>query len=423
MTIAADHHLARPFRINVTKVQAFFVSMIFISSFLAKFEPAPTDLFVVISVLCCIGSGLAFSRAMAPLFGLLLIYNLSGLFSYTLIPDDQLDSKIYIIGLALTSLSGIFIAAYITADPLARYHQIVKAYWVGATIGAILGLCSYFKIEPVYSVFPDFAGRALGGYKDPNVFSTWLVFPAVTMLQGFVLGSLRIRPVSVISFIFIFAALFLAFSRGAWINAVMATGITLVFTFALSPTSALRWRISTAAVLGILFLGIALAVMLSIPETRDLFLDRFTLVKSYDAGETGRFGNQINSVPILMQLPFGFGPYQWNLHFNQAPHNTFLNSFASAGWLGGVSYFVLIISDIIVGFRTMFVRTPFQPFAISVFACLLAVVLQGIQIDTEHWRHLYWMTGITWGFFAASLFYAQNPMPKRSIEKAWYIRN
>jgi O-Antigen ligase len=423
MTIASDHIPARPLRINVTKVQAFFVSMIFISSFLAKFEPAPTDLFVVISVLCCIGSGLAFSRAMAPLFGLLLIYNLSGLFSYTLIPDDQLDSKIYIIGLALTSLSGIFIAAYITADPLTRYHQIAKAYWVGATIGAILGLCSYFKIEPVYSVFPDFAGRALGGYKDPNVFSTWLVFPAVTMLQGFVLGSLRVRPVSVISFILIFAALFLAFSRGAWINAVMATGITLVFTFALSPTSALRWRISTAALLGLLFLGIALAVMLSIPETRDLFLDRFTLVKSYDAGETGRFGNQINAVPMLLQLPFGFGPYQWNLHFNQAPHNTFLNSFASAGWLGGVSYFVLIISDIVVGFRTMFVRTPFQPFAISVFACLLAVVLQGIQIDTEHWRHLYWMTGITWGFFAASLLYAQNPMPKRNIEKAWYIRN
>jgi hypothetical protein len=412
-----------PFWINVTKLQVFFVSMIFISSFYVKFEPAPTDLFVVAAVLSCIGSGLAFTRAMAPLFALLLIYNLSGYISYIMIPDDQFDSSIYLIGLALTSLSGVFIAAYITSDPVPRYYQILRAYWIGATIGSVLGLCSYFKIEPIYSIFPDFAGRALGGYKDPNVFSTWLVFPAVTMLQGFILGSLRVRFISVASFILIFAALFLAFSRGAWINAVMAAGITIIFTFALSPTTGLRRRISIAALLGTVLLGAALAIMLSIPATRDLFLDRFTLVKSYDAGETGRFGNQLNAVPILLNLPFGFGPYQWNAHFTQAPHNTFLNSFSSAGWVGGVAYFVLIVSDIVVGFRTMFVRTPFQPYTIAVFGCLLAVVLQGVQIDTEHWRHLYWMTGITWGFFAASLIYTQRPLPNRSIERAWHIRN
>jgi hypothetical protein len=422
MAIADAPAIARPLWLNVTKIQAFFVAMIFISSFFVKFEPAPTDMFMVVAVLCCIGSGLAFTPAIVPLIALLLIYNLSGLFSYTLIPDDQLESPVYLVGLALTSISGIFLAAYITHDPLTRYQQIIKAYWIGATIGAILGLCSYFKIEPIYTIFPDFAGRALGGYKDPNVFSTWLVFPAVTMLQGFVIGSLRVRFISVVSFLLIFAALFLAFSRGAWINVVMATGITIIFTFALSPTPALRWRISLAALLGTVFLGVALAIMLSIPETRDLFLDRFTLVKSYDAGETGRFGNQVNAVPMLLQLPFGFGPYQWNMHFTQAPHNTFLNSFASAGWLGGVCYISLIISDIVVGFKTMFVRTPFQPFAIAVFASLLAVVLQGVQIDTEHWRHLYWMTGITWGFFAASVSYVQRPMPIKSIEKAWYIR-
>jgi hypothetical protein len=145
------------------------------------------------------------------------------------------------------------------------------------------------------------------------------------------------------------------------------------------------------------------------------------LVKSYDAGETGRFGNQLNAIPMLLQLPFGFGPYQWSAHFTQAPHNTFLNAFASAGWVGGITYFILIVADIIVGFRTMFFRTPFQPYAITVFACLLAVVLQGVQIDTEHWRHLYWMTGITWGFFAASLTIRNGFKTNAAIASSWNI--
>jgi hypothetical protein len=69
----------------------------------------------------------------------------------------------------------------------------------------------------------------------------------------------------------------------------------------------------------------------------------------------------------------------------------------------------------------MFFRTPFQPYAITVFACLLAVVLQGVQIDTEHWRHLYWMTGITWGFFAASLTIRNGFKTNAAIANSWNI--
>lgn len=421
MTHAAT--LSRPqFKgLKLESVQAFLVSMIFISSFYVKFEPAACDLFLVAAVLMCVGSGLSLTPAIMPLFLFLLIYNVSGLFSYTLIPDDILESKAYLIGLALTSISGIFIAAYVTVDPVHRYHVIMRAYWIGATIGAILGMISYFKIQPLYAFLPDFAGRAVGGYKDPNVYSTWLVYPAITMLQGFILGSLRVRFFSVVSFMLIFMALFLAFSRGAWVNAIMAAGIMIFFTFLLSPSNKLRGRIVFSAVAGSFIFAIILGILLSIPATHDLFLDRFTLVKSYDAGETGRFGNQLNSIPILQVLPFGLGPYQFAAVFDLAPHNTFLNSFSSAGWIGGIAYITLIVSDFIVGFRTMLVRTPFQPFAIAVFACLVSVVLQGVQIDTEHWRHLYWMTGIMWGFFAASFAYRKVPMKFSDVAEAWNL--
>ncbi|NMD09314.1 MAG: hypothetical protein GYA66_15195 [Phyllobacteriaceae bacterium] len=50
------------------------------------------------------------------------------------------------------------------------------------------------------------------------------------------------------------------------------------------------------------------------------------------------------------------------------------------------------------------------------------MTFQGVQIDTEHWRHLYWMTGLTWGFFAASLAYQYAPASVAEIAAGWNIR-
>ena len=130
---------------------------------------------------------------------------------------------------------------------------------------------------------------------------------------------------------------------------------------------------------------------------------RFSLLQSYDVGETGRFGNQLNSIPMLMNLPLGFGPLQYRSVFGSDPHNTFINAFASYGWLGGISYMLLIISTIATGLRSIFTKTPWQYAAICVFCPLATTILQGVQIDTDHWRHFYWLLGMSWGLFAATL--------------------
>jgi hypothetical protein len=66
---------------------------------------------------------------------------------------------------------------------------------------------------------------------------------------------------------------------------------------------------------------------------------------------------------------------------------------------------MLIISTIIIGFKTVLMRTPWQNWAIVVFCPLVATIFQGVQIDTDHWRHFFWMLGMTWGLFAASMQY------------------
>ena len=432
MTVLAENLEARTSRYTFEGFREAIVALVFISSFFVKIEPALTDVLGVAVIFLYARSGLRFSRALAAPLLLLILYLVSGIVSA--IPID-LPSHFegghtapqYALVLAYTSLTGIFLAAYIAANPIDRYLAVEKAYWIGATLGALLALLAYFRVEPVLSLlratgeesFGDYVWRATGGFKDPNVFSTWLVFPAVTMMQAFLVGRLKPNFISIFGFLLILAGLFFAFSRGAWIDTVAAGALTILFTAILSPSPSQRLRIVGVTIVGLVALGALFAVLLSMPDIHAAFFDRFTLVKEYDVGETGRFGNQLNAIPMLLTHPFGLGPYQFQEIFGIAPHNTFLNSFASGGWIGGFSYLTLFAANVMMGIKTIFSRSPYQQMAIPVFTTLIVMTLQGIQIDNEHWRHIYWMMGMGWGFFAANQDRQVEAFKRTDIQSGW----
>ncbi len=376
------------------------VALVFASSFYVKFEPAICDLMFFAAVLFFFKSGLRITPALAPLFGCLLIYNVAGLISYILIPVDIFSSWQFVITTFYMGFSAFFFAAYVAADPEKRFHFILKYYFIGATIASVLGLMGYFHVSALTKEF-SVMGRMVSGFKDPNVFSTYLILPAVAMLQALMLGKIRPSVLNLTALLVLLMALFLAFSRGAWINFSGAVTLTILLSLLCSTDRRQRRGIAFKAVIVFLVLALILTALLSIKETQSLFVDRFTLLKSYDAGETGRFGNQRNAVPLLLLRPFGFGPLQFPIIFGEAPHNTFLNAFAAFGWIGGVTFFILVVLNLIVGVKVVFTPSPFQASAIAVFSCLVTMTFQGVQIDTEHWRHLYWLIGILWGFFAA----------------------
>ena len=81
----------------------------------------------------------------------------------------------------------------------------------------------------------------------------------------------------------------------------------VVLTFLLTPSVRMRSRLIILSISGVLIVAAMLAILLSIPEVRELFLDRFTLVKYYDAGEKGRFGNQLNSIPLCLRGRWDLG--------------------------------------------------------------------------------------------------------------------
>ena len=395
---------------SLAQLQAVAIWLMLATSFYVKFEPALCDAMFIVAVALFMASGLSLTAYVIPLILYLLLYNLGAFLSYLQVIDDS-KAMMFVVTSTYMSASAIFFACYIAHDPVRRMAIVKNGWVIGAVLASLLGILGYFNIAGSGGMFSRY-DRALSGFKDPNVFGTYLIFPGLMLIQGLLLGNQRHKLISLASLGLIITALFLAFSRGAWVNFVSAAMLMAVFTFVLTPSREMRSRIVFLTIFGALGLVAMLAVLLSFEEVRNLFLDRFTLVKNYDSGETGRFGNQINSIPLLLQRPLGFGPQQFYYYFGLDPHNTFINAFSSYGWLGGVSYFLLITSTIVIGFKTLLIRSPWQNFAIVVFCPLLTTILQGVQIDTDHWRHFYWVLGMMWGLFAASAAHASKaPKP------------
>ena len=434
MSTATQEIYARPRGISFEGFRSGIVSAIFITSFYVKLEPAITDFLGLLALCLFFKSGLHFSRYLAAPILLLVIYVGSNIISCIPIDRPQFlvtnpNYLFYPLILAYTCLTGIFISAYVAGDPLVRYLQIERAYWIGGTLGAILGLMVYFGFSPAVLLVSSvgsghdeyFSSRVLGGFKDPNVFSTWLLMPIVSMMQAMMTRRLKLGFLSFTSLITMIVALLLAFSRGAWADLALAALIMIILSILLTPSSGQRHRLMIAGVGAVGLALVLLLILLSDPALRQVFEMRLHLVQSYDAGETGRFGNQLNSIPLLLSLPFGFGPYQFNLLYGVAPHNTFINAFAAGGWSAGLAYILLCFTNLIFGMKAVFTRSPFQPFAIVVFSCLVAIILQGVQIDEEHWRHYFILMGLTWGLFAATMEYGASGFTATSILESWNV--
>jgi hypothetical protein len=372
-------------------------------SFVAFIEPAPVDIAFTLVVIFFARSRFSGAIGVMPLLMLLLLYNVGGFLSFLQAPQ-QPKAMMFVVTSSYMAITAIVFALYLSSDPL-RHGRIITIAWsFGAVLASIWGFIDYFQLPSPFAL-QVLEGRATGLFKDPNVFSTYLICPTIIMMQTLVLRQSRNPILLTISLLTCILAIFLSFSRGAWSSFVVSSVLMLGLTFILSGDQRLRTRLVLFSIGGLIASALLFAFLMSIPSISNMFFERFALVQYYDAGETGRFGNQLRSLPDLATKPFGYGPLVFHTIYGQDPHNTFLNAFASYGWFGGITYILMTISTFVVGIKTVFTRTPWQPLAIAVFAPLVSTILQGVQIDTEHWRHFYWMLGMMWGLYAATAQY------------------
>jgi O-Antigen ligase len=374
--------------------------LMFASSFVVKIEPAPVDVLFFAVFSLYFFSGLKLTPS-ASLIGILLVlYNFSGFVSYLPVADKP-KTGLFIITSIYMSMTAFFLCCFVTTDTDRRFHTIAQGVIAGGAIAAVCGYIGFFNLGGLGPLM-TLSGRATGLFKDPNVYSTYLNFPIILLLQRLLLNAPGSKMLTGSILLLIVGALFLAFSRGAWVSTALSIALLFGLTFLLSGSAAMQLRVVTVVIMGALTAMVLFAILLSIPEINALFVERAQLIQPYDGGETGRFGAQANSIPLLLKRPLGFGPLQYSSYMGLDPHNTFLNAFASYGWLGGIVYISIVGLTVTAGLRTVMMRGPWQGPAIAVFSSMLALILQGVQIDTDHWRHFYWLLGCTWGLFAAT---------------------
>ena len=370
-----------------------------VSAFVAV-EPSPYEFMFAVALLAFASGGLRFDKAMAPLILTLAVWNAGGLLA--LMPFVDQRESVTFIGITIyISLTALFFAAVVADAPTERMATIRSGYMFAATIAAALGIIGYFNIGglgPYFTLYEN--SRAAGPFKDPNVFGPFLVPPIVWLCQDLLLrrGQL-LRTAS--KLIVLMLAVMLSFSRGAIIACVASLIMLLGLTFSTASSSSERRRTVVVAVLCATLIVVSLSIILAIPSVREMALSRASLAQDYDVGEEGRFGNQLRAIPLLLDLQFGFGPLRFSHVFPQDPHNVFLSAFASFGWLGGLGFLTFTGVTIYLGWVSTFRRSRLQPEVVALWSSLLPQILQGVQIDTSHWRHLFLMCGCLYGLAAA----------------------
>lgn len=368
------------------------------SSWVALIEPSPYEISFLIVLFVFAVTGIRFSQKLLPLVMLLLAFNIGGFFS--LIPWMSDPDSVRFIAVSLyLMITAVVLAAIMAEDAFGRLETLRKGYLVATWCASIAGILGYFDVAGLGNIFTLY-GRASGTFKDPNVLGPFLVLPIVYAIQHILIGRCGLlRGLFAISVPL--AALFLTFSRGGWGNLVGSVLLMVVLTFLTAPSASRRARIVLLTLATLIFAFVALMVALSFEDIRAVFEVRASLDQSYDQGVTGRFGSQLRSIPMLLDDPNGLGPlrFRW-IFYQQDPHNVYINAFASYGWLGGIAWLALMAATFFVGWRLVFQRAPTQNHAIVLWSVLFITILQGVQIDTDHWRHFYLMLGLVWGLAA-----------------------
>jgi len=380
-------------------IRFLFGAMIFLGFFVFV-EPAPFDLLAVVFIPVVLFTGFRLNGLLLTLSVILLLYNLGGFMSLAPWWHESVSVIFTVLSLYLAILC-VFLAAFFAQDPVPRAELCMKAYTASAIVVAITGIMGYFNVFGLFETLTLY-GRAKGTFKDPNVYGPYLALGALYLMQLLALNRTRHVLATVVMLAVILFGLLLSFSRGAWGGIVVGSAAVLAMSYATTDSKVLRLRIVMGCFLVLVVSALILALALSIDEVAKVFADRFVLQKDYDSGPSGRFGNQLRAFPELLDRPFGYGPNRHGLFFPENPHNVYMMAFSSYGWLGGLTFIGFIGATLYIAFRNVFARTPFQAHAIVISAALIPHILQGFQIDSDRWRHLFYLYGVAWGIAGAN---------------------
>jgi O-antigen ligase len=319
-------------------------------------------------------------------------------------PVNLPDAVMYVMISGFLAVSSILVGVLVASKAYGtKFVSIIFSglLW-SALITALLGITGYFSLVPGADIFTRH-GRAMGAFQDPNVFGPYLLLPVCFLILKFIHGS-STRPLfHALALLVLVAGIFLSFSRAAWFGLILVCLIGFAINFIAEPNPQARRRLlAILGGIGVLF-ALTLGAILSIDQVSELFAQRAQLVQSYDVGEQGRFFRISGGFQLITQYPLGLGATAFHAQFfAEEPHNMFLKGFTDYGWLGGISYLVLVALTLFIGFRQLFWRAATQIYFQAAYLTFATHIILSFVIDMDHWRHFFVLLGLVWGLIAKS---------------------
>jgi len=373
-------------------------------------EPAPVDVLTMGLIIGLPVVGLTYFNGGLKLFLAIWLVIAACHVASVMVSKHTGDSLIHVaVSIYLFVAAAVF-AAFIARRPKDHAQLIFSAYTVAAVFAAVAGIAGYFGIIPGASELFTKFGRASGPFKDPNVFGAFLVPAIVYALHSF-LNDAGLRRVTMsVSVCLLTLAALLCFSRGAWAATLIATMVYLALSFLIAKYHRQQLNIVAMVLIGGILATLAITAAAQTDAVGNLLAERAQLVQAYDTGHEGRFGGQSKAIDLIVSNPFGIGALDFAASYHsEEVHNVYLTMFLKAGWLGGGLFLILMVVTIAAGLRHAFRRTASQPLFIVAFAALFAIIIEGLLIDIDHWRHLYLLMAVVWGLMLSDQTIVRRP--------------
>lgn len=370
-----------------------------LASSVAFIEPSPHDVLMGALAVAAFAAGIRLERPLlAPLL-LLLIWNIAGMFALMHVPGQEKTIQ-YTATSVYLAFAGLLFACLFAENSMTRLAAMRVAYITTAVIATFVGAMGYFNLFGTGHLFAPL-GRALGAFKDPNVFGPFLIWPALFLLDRMIARGFRLWDALVAGIILF--GLLLSFSRGAWFHFAVSALVMIALAFVTAGSARSRLRVLAVSLTAVAVLVALFLFLLSFSSIEDMFEARAHLIQSYDVGQGGRFRLQELALASVLDFPYGMGPFEFARVHGLQQHNMYLQAFLVYGWLGAMAYILLLLATVAAGLRSALVRTPWQPYLITGVAAFVGEMAEGFVIDTDHWRHFYLLLGMIWGLTAATL--------------------
>ncbi|MGE3244729.1 MAG: O-antigen ligase family protein, partial [Beijerinckiaceae bacterium] len=384
---------------------------------IAVIEPSPSDLLSLLFLPLLIFSGFKIYRLQLPILILWILYIIAGFLA--LMPHwGETDPTMFQFQSLYLVITFVMFLVFLSENTEERSELALKAFTAGCIFSALIGIAGFLNVAGLKDTITVYEGRVTGLFKDPNVFGSYMIMGAIYLLQILVLGIARRFWLTFAAYVIVMLGIFLSFSRGSIGATLFGTMMIFGLAFVTSGSARIRRRVLIAISIGLVLAAAGIAIALSIEEIRKLVELRFNAVQDYDGGYTGRFGNQIRSLPMMLDLPLGFGPLRYRLTFALDPHSSYINAFASYGWLGGFSWFIIVGWTCFIGFRLMFVNSPYRVHAQVWFVSLFVLLLQAFQIDIDHWRWIFLGFAGVWALEVARVRWLNQQLQQTGADQA-----